>query len=418
MKTLSLKSKTIIAVVLFLVIFAILVAVASIFDFEISEILTQNSLADGAYHATDFFGVVGEIIGSTPIYFFALFACAVLFWCSLKLLDKKPFNVILAVVFAIGAVVAAWFIFKDTFKYVFIHTNKVSEYTYLELFDDFRHSAPIVCVEVLLAIATSALAILATKNFKNETLKKLFVLVIAGVIAAAISNLLIMIVKTPVGRMRFRAINSTLGQGLIANGEVGYTPWYIVNKQPNEAILTGFEETYGVTDAFKSFPSGHTCAAGTTYVLLLVPSLFNFKQKNNKVGKVLCYLVPFVYTGLISISRIVVGAHYMSDVTFGGTIAFLCYIIVKEIFVDKGAHFFALFPKARKKALTPEGVEVGIVDEQAEPAQDESVVVNVESEQADSAIEQKDEDSAQIVGDDNKQVEKIEAVDALKSIEE
>ncbi len=383
MKALSLKGKTIISIVLFVVILAVLIGVASVFDYQISEILTENALPDGEYHATDFFGLVGEIIGSTPIYLFALFACAILFWCSIKLLDKKPYNVILAIVFAIGAVVAGWFIFKDTFKYIFIHVNKVSEYVLLEQFDEFRHSPAVVCVEVLLAMLTATLTIIATAHFKKETLKKLFVLVLAGVIAAVVSNLLIMIIKGPVGRMRFRAINSTLGQGLIASGEVEYTPWYISNGQPNEGILNGFAQAYGVEDAFKSFPSGHTCAAGTTYVLLMVPSLFNFKEKKNYLGIALCWLVPIVYTGLIGLSRIVVGAHYLSDVTFGGTIAFLCYMLVKEIFVDKGEHFFALFPMARKKAVAQaEQVELPLdADSQANDEQ-VSVEIGVESEQA------------------------------------
>lgn len=43
----------------------------------------------------------------------------------------------------------------------------------------------------------------------------------------------------------------------------------------------------------------------------------------------------------------------MSDVTFGGTFAFVSFIIMREIFICKGSHFFALFPRlASKKAVT------------------------------------------------------------------
>ena len=67
-----------------------------------------------------------------------------------------------------------------------------------------------------------------------------------------------------------------------------------------------------------------------------------------------------VITMLVAISRIVVGAHYMSDVTFGGTFAFVSFIIMREIFICKGSHFFALFPRlAPKKAVTlPADIEV------------------------------------------------------------
>ena len=153
--------------------------------------------------------------------------------------------------------------------------------------------------------------------------------------------------------MRFRAINSTLGAGLIEEGVVkGYTPWYIANGQPSSDILDIFRNTYGVKDAFKSFPSGHTCSAGTVYALIMVPTLFGFKEKNKKGATVACWLVPVLYTALVAISRIMVGAHYMSDVTFGGTIAFISFVIMWEIFICKGSHFFALFPKLKKAKAT------------------------------------------------------------------
>lgn len=101
-----------------------------------------------------------------------------------------------------------------------------------------------------------------------------------------------MIVKEPVGRMRFRAINSEVGQNLIGAGLVkGYTPWYIANGQPDEGIINSFVEAYpGASDAFKSFPSGHTCAAGMSYALIMLPDVVNFKHK--KRVKLLAGLHP------------------------------------------------------------------------------------------------------------------------------
>ncbi len=385
MKALSLKNKTIISVVVFLVVLAILIALASVFDFQISEILTENTLPNGDYHAaeTDFFGTVGEIIGCTPLYLFALFAVCVLFWSALKLWDKKPYNIIVAIALFGGGIAASFFIYKDAVSYMIDHIQKLVGYGALtEPLYEFYHRPAIVAVEVLLGALTTTLAILASKNFKPETLKKLLKLVVAGAIAVVVANVLVLIIKTPVGRMRFRAINSELGQGLVASGEAGYTPWYILNKQPNEGILNGFKNAYGVEDAFKSFPSGHTCTAATTYVLLMVPSLFNFKEKKNYLGIALCWLVPIIYTGLVALSRIVIGAHYMSDVTFGGTFAFACVMICKEIFIDKGAHFFALFPTARKKAVVAEEVEIEAY--QADENTDEQKVDDVANE----AVEQ------------------------------
>lgn len=193
-----------------------------------------------------------------------------------------------------------------------------------------------------------------------------------------------MIIKEPVGRMRFRAINSEVGQRLINAGLVkGYTPWYISNGQPNEAIINRFVDVYpGASDAFKSFPSGHTCAAGMSYALIMLPDVVDFKHK--KAGKIACWVTPIAITMLVAISRIVVGAHYMSDVTFGGTFAFISFIIMREIFICKGSHFFALFPRlAPKKAVTlPADIEVENAVETVENDVEENLVDESEVETA------------------------------------
>lgn len=362
---LSVRAKTIIALVLFAVIFATLITVATFFDYQVSEILTKNALPEGEYYATDFFGVFFECVGTLPIYLFAAFVCCVVFWVCVKVWKKKPYNIILAVVFAIGSVVAFWIALKDSMGYIFDHVFAVTEPEYYTAIDEVYHSAPVVAVEVLFAVLLAVCAIFATKHFSEDTLKKLFKLCITATVAVAVANLLIMIVKDPVGRMRFRAINSTVGQGLIERGEVaGFTRWYIANGQPNEGIINGFIDNYMASDAFKSFPSGHTCAAATVYAIMLVPDLFELKgKKNGLVAKIACWCVPVVITMLVAISRIVCGAHYMSDVTFGGTITFVCMMIAREIFVCRGSHFFALFPMLKKTAVAVDGGAEQAVEE-------------------------------------------------------
>lgn len=91
---------------------------------------------------------------------------------------------------------------------------------------------------------------------------------------------------------------------------------------------------------------------------------------------------------LVAISRIVVGAHYMSDVTFGGTIAFLCFVIAREIFICKGSHFFALFPKLapKKKAAVADGQNVDIEPENATETVAEDFYVDIEPEDATETV--------------------------------
>ena len=359
MKSLSIKSKTIISICLFVVLFVALVLVATYCDLEISKILTKNALKPGEYLADDLYGVVGEAIGTSPIYILLGVCTAILCWFFAKNFKDKKWGIALAVIFGLVGTVAWWYYIKDIMKYVLEHAANEIGSAGAAVYE-FRHNAAVVTCQVLVALTIQALTVLALRPLKAETLKKLVWWVVAALAACVLANILIIIVKDPVGRMRFRAINSSVGQSLIdAKLVPGFTRWYVRNGQPDEAIINAFVDRYpGASDAFKSFPSGHTCAAGMSYALIMLPDVVDFKHK--KAGKIACWVTPIVVTMLVAISRIVVGAHYMSDVTFGGTFAFVSFIIMREIFICKGSHFFALFPRlASKKAVTlPADIEV------------------------------------------------------------
>lgn len=383
MKSLTIKSKTIIAICLFVVLFATLVAIASVFDYQVSQILTKNALKPGEYLADDIFGVVGEAIGTSPIYILLGVCTAILCWFFAKNFKDKKWGIVLAVIFGFVGTVAWWYYIKDIMKYILEHAaNEVGAIG--SVVYEYRHNGAVVACQVLIALTLQALTVLSVRPLKAETLKKLVWWVIAALAACVLANILIMIIKEPVGRMRFRAINSEVGQRLI-NAELvkGYTPWYISNGQPDEAIINSFIDAYpGASDAFKSFPSGHTCAAGMSYALIMLPDVVDFKHK--KAGKIACWVTPIAITMLVAISRIVVGAHYMSDVTFGGTFAFISFIIMREMFICKGSHFFALFPRlAPKKAVTlPADIEVENAVETVENDVEENLVDESEVETA------------------------------------
>ena len=359
MKSLTIKSKTIISICLFVVLFVALVLVATYCDFEISKILTKNALEPGKYLADDLYGVVGEAIGTSPIYILLGVCTAILCWFFAKNFKDKKWGVALAVIFGLVGTVAWWYYIKDIMKYILEHAANEIGSAGAGVYK-FRKNTAVVTCQVLVALTIQALTVLALRPLKAETLKKLVWWVVAALAACVLANILIIIVKDPVGRMRFRAINSSVGQSLIdAKLVPGFTRWYVRNGQPDEAIINKFIAEYpGASDAFKSFPSGHTCAAGMSYALIMLPDVVDFKHK--KAGKIACWVTPIVITMLVAISRIVVGAHYMSDVTFGGTFAFVSFIIMREIFICKGSHFFALFPRlAPKKAVTlPADIEV------------------------------------------------------------
>ena len=99
------------------------------------------------------------------------------------------------------------------------------------------------------------------------------------------------------------------------------------------------ELLFGAEDTCKSFPSGHTYCAAITFALICLPDLFESFKK--RWVKAICWTVPAAYTLTVAISRIVVGAHYLSDVLVGGTLAFTLVIVIREVLILNCAHFKA-----------------------------------------------------------------------------
>jgi hypothetical protein len=89
------------------------------------------------------------------------------------------------------------------------------------------------------------------------------------------------------------------------------------------------------------------------------------------------------FVGIVAFSRIVAGAHFMSDVLFGGTIAFVSAMLMREIFVCKGCHFFALF--GIKRPVT----QAAIVDQDiADVAENTAEIVPEVAAQEDASDEE------------------------------
>lgn len=328
---LSLKAKSWISVALFIAVFAALVIVATFYDLQISRIMTAGALSSGEYIGHDVFGVLGEIIGTSPVFLLVAFIGAALFWYFMKIWKIKPLKYIFAVAFFAIGVVGFYLFVNDVVSYtLWFAGNK-----------KFASDGAVIVSMVFVALLFNFLLATAMKDIKEETIKALARFAVVALVALAVANLVIHFIKGPVGRWRFRTMNSELGQSY--GGFDNYTAWYVMNGQPPQDILDLFETAYGVSDSFKSFPSGHTCAAGMSYAIILLPSVLKLK---NKGAKAVCWIVPIVFTGLVGASRIVIGAHYLSDVTFGGTIAFLSMIIFKEIFLDKCIHVKAMFGKS------------------------------------------------------------------------
>jgi len=113
----------------------------------------------------------------------------------------------------------------------------------------------------------------------------------------------IQLVKIFWGRLRFRDLNSI---------QSDFTDWYIPN---------------GI-NGNQSFPSGHAAMAW-----MLLPLIILLPKKSN--------IIKFFTTGIIlawgiaiPLSRVVIGAHYASDVLFGSFVIIISFLVFTEKYLS------------------------------------------------------------------------------------
>ena len=131
----------------------------------------------------------------------------------------------------------------------------------------------------------------------ERLVKPLILMAVSGLCAYGVSSGIINLMKTVWGRVRFRDLT---------DGYEAFTAWYVIN---------------GDTGAH-SFPSGHTGSAGVTYFLMYLPFVSEKWQKR----RYLCFAAAFLYTSVVAATRLIMGAHYLSDVTVGGAVVFTCVL--------------------------------------------------------------------------------------------
>lgn len=316
----SIKKKTILNVCLFLLIFGGLLITATFTDFQVSQILTKNVLAPGRYYTESFFGACFETIGTAPEYLIGAFMAEIIFWYALRIWEKGAKQTVFAAVSLLGAVTLCFMWVKEALGYVTRHYTEAVNTDYL------------TGVTAFFALLLCLLGTLAVRNFSDESLKKLIRFAAVSCVAMVAATLIVQGLKIPFGRMRYRAMNTI-------NDFSGFTRWYVAGGQPDKQRMV---ETFGTSDAFKSFPSGHTRSAAATFYLAAMGGVLGLSKKK----RVALWVFAIVFTGLVAVSRIMVGAHFFSDVLVGGTVGFLCCVLSKEFFVDKGIHARALIGRA------------------------------------------------------------------------
>ena len=126
------------------------------------------------------------------------------------------------------------------------------------------------------------------------------------------------LVKIPWARPRMRLLVSGMGQ------MVSFHPWY----QPGLADKAQLIASGIPKDDLKSFPSGHTTAAATALSLYYIASASPLLRSR----RYQFFFGGLCWTLLIALSRIVIGAHFLTDVTAAFTITFTVFVLGGKLY--------------------------------------------------------------------------------------
>lgn len=317
------KKKTIIGICLFIVIFGALLVTATFYDLEVSRILAKVNL--GEYYTTSAFGAIFETIGSWPVYAFLSVAFAIIY-SNTKRSTIKPLQILGSIAANIASVIAMAVLVFDTVNYITTHASVgVAE----AITSGF---AKVVCI--FIAAALGELVCFAFSKLDDDKAKALLKFAFVILFSVILANVFVNIIKNIMCRPRYRAMQCLNQPDENGNIYWNFHRWYQKFRMPEEGdpLYIAMSNNHKVGhDAYRSFPSGHTCAAGTIYALLALPKLLK-KYDTPKMRAMLCFIAVAV-TGVVAVSRIVCGAHFFSDVLIGGTSTFLSVMLGIKIFI-------------------------------------------------------------------------------------
>jgi membrane-associated phospholipid phosphatase len=188
-----------------------------------------------------------------------------------------------------------------------------------------------------ICIVVTIIGILVFSKINKRTLYKLEGLALAGVLLGIFYKI-IENTKGITNRVRFRemvaATNGFYNEDGLSQGKLDGLSSRLTSDMANGTDFGAFTPWFkkgddmGIYSHADSFPSGHTTYSCT----LLLSSLFcNAFEKLKKIAP-LMLLISFVYIALMGYSRMIAGAHYLTDVTGGAIIGYTLFLIVKAIY--------------------------------------------------------------------------------------
>lgn len=267
----------------------LLMLIGSFFDFQISTAL---------FNTSSVFGNIFAAYGELPIGIFMLVPIYILLFChDGQKTVGKVFSILGGILLLGGSL---YFLLMNPTRYL-------RQYIWPNTSDWLVAAIGVVIIAVTVFAMTRY-----TKGVDHKALRKLALVCFLMVVGAI---LVINVIKVPWGRPRMRLI--------AVNDLAQFQPWWIVGGAQKETLLAA-----GVaSDELKSFPSGHTADAA----IMLCLSFMALTKKRFDLDKAM-FFTGAGFAAVVAFSRIIMGAHFLTDVTFGFGVTFVLYLVCRAIF--------------------------------------------------------------------------------------
>ena len=273
---------------------AILIALTifgSAFDLEIA-----NAIYIGQTPSENLFGIIVSYIGIIPTFVGWSFLGACILCLSKKQVENPAKRRWLTVL-AILLFVISFFYFCTTLYVSNLNAFKVH----------FAVAYPLG--SAILFVAAYFGYKLSQKSEDSELLKKTLFLVAISLVTL----LIISATKELMCRPRFRFV-------LAADNIEYFKNWWQSGREIKTSLGMGIE-----SDEFASLPSGHS--AYSMFAIFMFPALSEYIRGIKKF-KICLFGLGFAWWVITALSRLTLGAHYLTDVTIAGLVTILAYIMV------------------------------------------------------------------------------------------
>ena len=273
---------------------AILIALTifgSVFDLEIA-----HAIYIGQTPSENLFGIIVSYIGIIPTFVGWSFLGACILCLSKKQVENPAKRRWLTVL-AILLFVISFFYFCTTLYVSNLNAFKVH----------FAVAYPLG--SAILFVAAYFGYKLSQKSEDSELLKKTLFLVAISLVTL----LIISATKELMCRPRFRFV-------LAADNIEYFKNWWQSGREIKTSLGMGIE-----SDEFASLPSGHS--AYSMFAIFMFPALSEYIREIKKF-KIYLFGLGFTWWVITALSRLTLGAHYLTDVTIAGLVTILAYIMV------------------------------------------------------------------------------------------